>query len=422
MAIDKNATKNLIAQIDDLFDTVTRGIDQQTKTILKKSLMGPAFSEISKLIAESRPPVLYIMGRSGHGKSSFINALSGKTVAEVGDIKPTTPESIPYYITFEEVYSTWQVIDSRGIFETTTPDGAIPKDTISLIKEDILKYKPDVILHVISAPEIRALAEDLKNVHAIMSSVKQQRGTTVPTIIALNRVDTLGNPREWPPESNAKKAALIHEALEYMTYNVLQVNKQNIDLNSAIYGYELRDDTYIGMIPICSLEGDLWNIETLSEFIGQHLPESTLLDFYQAQQRKQQLKKISDSLIKRFSSIATGIGSTPIPVADMIILTPLQLLLIALIGGLSCRSFSKETAYEYLAAAGINIGAAIGFRETARQLSKLIPFAGWAVSGTIAGASTYMIGKSAERYFFHGEIKRPDTFKKEWKKIENLNK
>jgi uncharacterized protein (DUF697 family) len=196
--------------------------------------------------------------------------------------------------------------------------------------------------------------------------------------------------------------------------DVLQVDRRQLDLNQMINGYEVKHDTYIGVMPVCALAGEEWNIDTLSGFIGRYLPESALLDFFQAQQRKQQLKQISDTIIKRFSTIASGVGSTPIPVADMFVLTPLQLLMISIIGGLSCRSFSKETAYEFIAAAGINIGAAFGLREVARQLTKLVPFAGWAVSGGIAGASTYMIGKSAERYFFQGELKKPEHFKGEW--------
>ncbi len=78
----------------------------------------------------------------------------------------------------------------------------------------------------------------------------------------------------------------------------------------------------------------------------------------------------------------------------------MQLLMIAIIGGLSCREFNKETAYEFLAAAGINIGAAFGFRTAAHQLIKLIPIAGWIGSGAIAASGTYAIGKSAEAISF----------------------
>lgn len=134
-------------------------------------------------------------------------------------------------------------------------------------------------------------------------------------------------------------------------------------LSIRYYGYELTESDYLGVIPVASLEGDLWNIDTLSDFIGENLHESAKLDFAQAQKRKGPLKKVSSSIIKRFSTITGGIGTTPIPVADIAVLVPIQLLMISLIGALSGRTASKETAYEYLAAAGINIGAGFGLER-----------------------------------------------------------
>ena len=420
MAIDKNRTKDLVAGIDEFFEASTQKLPEEARAFLKKSIMGPAFEEIHKLVHESRPPVLFLIGRSGHGKSSAINALAGKTVSEVGDIKPTTPESIPYLITFEERYSSWQVVDSRGIFETTRPDGAPDQDASDHLIEDVKKHRPDVIMHVIAAPEIRNLSNDLKLFRKVSKALKDEVGVRTPSLIVLNKADTLGNPREWPPEENARKAALIVDALDYMAGDVLGVRKRNIDLNFPIRGYEIDDDTYPGIIPICSLDGENWNVDTLSDFIGMHLPDSTLLDFFQAQRRKKQLRKISSALIKRFSVIASGVGASPIPLSDFVVLMPLQLLMLSFIGGLSCRPVSKETAYEYLSAAGLNIAAASGVRYIGQQLAKLIPYAGWATSGSLAGSATYALGKAAEAYFFAGKLEKPDDHKLDWEQVQAL--
>lgn len=411
MAIDKNKTRELINDIDKLFNSIAKPLPKEARNFLKEKVMGPVFDEVRKLIEESRPPVLFLVGRSGHGKSSLLNALANRQVAEVGDIKPTTPESVAHEINFNERYATWSVIDTRGIFETTKPDGALGEDATEILKRDILKYKPDIILHVISASEIRNLSNDLKVFKDITNTLKKETGVQVPTIIALNKIDTLGNPRDWPPEDSSKKAALIKEALDYMIKDVIDGhNFKKIDLNSGIKGYEIYNDEYMGIIPLCSLTEDLWNIEALSDFIGNNLPDEALIDFFQAQERREQLKRLSTSIINKFSTIAGTIGASPVPIADILILTPLQLLMIAIIGGLSCREFNKDTAHEYLAAAGINVGAAFGLRTAAHQLLKLVPIAGWLGSGAIAASGTYAIGKSAEAYFFSGEIKKPEEF------------
>jgi uncharacterized protein (DUF697 family) len=91
------------------------------------------------------------------------------------------------------------------------------------------------------------------------------------------------------------------------------------------------------------------------------------------------------------------------------------MLMLAVICGLSCRELSMKTVTEYLAAMGINIGYAVTLRAVASQLVKLVPVAGSVISATIAASGTYMLGKSAEAYFFAEEIKKPTAFKKEWK-------
>ena len=414
MAIDKSKTESLVREVDEVFNTFMSGLSHPARSFVQRSVMGPAMDEVRKLISDSRPPVLFLLGRSGHGKSSLINALANRNVAEVGDVKPTTPATVPYELSFPERYASWQVIDSRGIFESTRPEGAVSESAVKAVEKDIIHYRPDVIMHVISASEVRNLAQDLKEYRRIYKRLREDTGVSVPTLVVINKADILGNPREWPPQDYGQKAALIKETLDYLADDVLQVGgKRQIDLNNSLKGYVTEDEHYLGIIPTCALEDGYWNIETLSLFIGEHIPVNTILDFYQAQNRKQCLRQVSSQLIERFSRIAGGIGAAPIPIADIAVLTPLQLLMIMLIGGLSCREFDQDTAYEYLAAAGINIGMAFGMRSAAKYLLRLIPVGGWVVSGTIASTTTYALGKSAETYFFSGEVKTPEQFKRD---------
>jgi len=105
MAVDKAKTRDLIDGINAAFDVAASRLPKESREWIKKNIIGAAFGEIEKLVEERRPPVLYVMGRSGHGKSSLINALAGRKVAEVGDIKPQTVGADPYYILFPEVYA-----------------------------------------------------------------------------------------------------------------------------------------------------------------------------------------------------------------------------------------------------------------------------------------------------------------------------
>lgn len=419
MAIDKNKTSKLLEDIDKLYNLISKPLPKDAKKFIEDKVMAPLYEMVNELIVSSRAPIIFTMGRSGHGKSSLINALANREVAEVGDIKPTTAESVVHEIKFEDKYSNWTVIDSRGIFETTTPEGGLELDVEKLLIDDIIKYKPDIILHVINATEVRNLANDLKLFERIKKEIDKKIQKDIPVILVLNKVDTLGNPRHWPISEFKDKEELIKKLNEYMLKDVLDINRYKfLDDDEKARGIEIINSNYLGIVPVCSLREDEWNIDTLSNLIGKHIPNETLLDFYQAQGRKDQLRELSDKVINLFSTVAGGIALSPIPIADTLILTPLQLLMISIIGGLSCKEFSKETAFEYLAAAGINLGAAMGLRTIAQQVSKLVPGIGSLSSSAIAASGTFAIGKSAEAYFFGGEIKSLKEYQKEYKEKE----
>ena len=415
MAIDRTRLKFLISDIDELFESFSAPLGERVRQWIQTAVMGPAFAELREFIEESRPPVLFLAGRSGHGKSSVINALAGKKVAETGHVKPTTPEALAHLITFPERFATWQVVDSRGIFETSPPGGAPTPDATQALSEAMLKYRPDVVLHVTSTPEVRALQGDLRVMSEIMDGLRDRTGGDTPLVVVLSKPDIIGNPREWPPERYPRKAAQIKEALDYFVSDALQIRAgfRSLDLNTPYCGYEFdpNERNVFCVVPVFALEEEpAWNVEMLVQAIGDRLPRSARLDFYQAQQRKEFLRRLSDSVIKRFAGIATAVGSSPIPVADIAVLTPLQLMMIAVIAGLSCQQLSVGSATQYLTAAGINLGGAVGMRTVAQQLIKLIPGAGSVLSGGIAGAGTYALGKSAQAYFFSGEIKKPEEF------------
>jgi uncharacterized protein (DUF697 family)/predicted GTPase len=415
MAIDKTKTKELIEQINVLFNSVASGLPEAARNWLRDQLLGAALGEIEELVEQARPPVLYLIGRSGHGKSSLINALSGRGAATVGDVRPTTLESETYTISFPDSFATWRVVDSRGIFETTAPDGGPAADVVDLLKRDIAEKKPDLVLHVIASRELRNLSNDLAAYEQIKRKLEKAVGAVPPAIVVLTQVDTLGNPRDWPPESSPKKLGLIDDCLRYLVEEILTVKDPiPIDRNAPFKGFALPSGSRIAAVPVCALKDELWNIETLQQFIGEQLPKSAILDFYQATKNKALLRRLSRSITQRFAMIAGGIGSSPIPISDIIVLTPLQLLLTAIIGGLSCRSLSVETAKEFFAAAGIAVGAGWTVRLLAQQIVKLIPIGGAVLSGAIAAAGTYGMGKSAEVYFFNGELLPPKGFTDEW--------
>lgn len=129
------------------------------------------------------------------------------------------------------------------------------------------------------------------------------------------------------------------------------------------------------------------------------LPNLAKLEFARMTGAKAVQAAIASSLLKSFSAVCGVIGLQPIPLADMPILTTLQSLMVGLIIYTTGRPITPRLITEFLGALGLNIGAGMLFREGARALAKVVPFWGNAVSGMVAGAGTYAIGRAAVAYF-----------------------
>jgi len=107
-------------------------------------------------------------------------------------------------------------------------------------------------------------------------------------------------------------------------------------------------------------------------------------------------------LIKSTTAICTAIGAQPIPLADLPILTSLQVAMVSGIMYISGRERSFRAATEFIAALGANVGLGMLLREGARAVLKFFPGWGNVVCGMVAGAGTYAIGRAASAFFIGG--------------------
>lgn len=411
MAIDSDK----FSRIKDQLDTISElgpGDNKETQKAMEW-VFGEALDEIDEMINESRPPRLYVFGRSGAGKSSLINALANKDVAEVGDIEPTTVESQMYNISFNDRYATWDVVDSRGLFESVSPDGDVPADTVEFMKQDLEEYRPDVLIHVMTPDQVRAGEDDFE----VVEDLREELGDLFPPIIyCLNKVDTHMSPTDtWPPEDNPTLSGDIRSNMEFVRNIIGEAEMKPFSSDNPLYGYEFESTKYVGVVPVYLKEDPYWNINTLSWLIGDHLPTDARLQYFQAQERTELMREVSRDWTNRFSVAAGGVGAAPIPVADIIILSSMQALLVILIAGLSCRELDASAAKEYVGAMGGAAMTGIAARSAARSLIQVVPGAGTGVSTVMASGGTFAIGRSAERYFFDDEEITPSELLDEGK-------
>jgi uncharacterized protein (DUF697 family) len=148
-------------------------------------------------------------------------------------------------------------------------------------------------------------------------------------------------------------------------------------------------------VTVCAPE----NGDSVPEAISAALPHVAKLEFARLSGAKGAQAQIASSLLKSFTAVCGVIGLQPIPLADLPILTTLQTLMVGLIIYTTGKPVTARTFGEFLGALGLNIGAGILFREGARAIIKIVPVWGNAVSGMVAGAGTYAVGRAAIAYF-----------------------
>ena len=431
MAVDPEQFEAFRARLEEVADTIPAS-EERTDAVMER-VLGPAFGEFAALVEESRPPRLYVFGRSGAGKSSLINALARREVAEVGAVEPTTRESRRYEIDFPDRHATWEVVDSRGLFESVAPDGSVPADTVAAMRDDLETHRPDVLIHVVTPDGIRAGERDF----AALERLRHELDVGLPPIVyCLNKVDTHLPPGgEWPPETNSALANDIGRNLDFVARVLGERDPRPIgsrdehsgvagdvaessdptdavepaasDPRSSTYGYAFDSDRHVGVVPVYLGDRDGWNVETLAGLIADHLPADARLQFGQAAQREAIMRRLARRQTDRFARVAGGVGALPTGPIDLVALAPVHLALVGVVGTCSCRALDWATVREYLDAVGMRSVAGHAARELVRSLVQFAPGTGQVVSGTAAAGHTWAVGRSAEAYFFDGEIVTP---------------
>ena len=220
-------------------------------------------------------------------------------------------------------------------------------------------------------------------------------------VMVLTKPDIEGRPADWPPEIYPVKAQLLRERLDYGAGLLGAGPLVALHGDRPWRGGYTRGGDYYAVIPVKVLPGDvMWNVDSLRGVIGERLPASAQLQFFQATRDVELAKGICRRFINNIAAAAAGVAALPIPLEDVILITPLQLIMVAFIGAMAGRPLSQKTAMEFVAAAGINVAGGLVLRQVATALMKLIPVAGSVVGATIASTGTKALGESAIAYFF----------------------
>lgn len=140
----------------------------------------------------------------------------------------------------------------------------------------------------------------------------------------------------------------------------------------------------------------------LLSILSQQLPDEAKIEMIRISRDREAQHQVAQVLVKSTTAICAAIGAQPIPLADLPVLTTLQLVMVSGIMYISGRERSLRASTEFIGALGANVGAGMLLREGTRAILKFFPGWGNVVCGMVAGAGTYAIGRAATSYFLEG--------------------
>lgn len=408
--------KNFYTKVGDLLDNLPDAIPEKARQKIRDTILGD--EELKNLmdgVDSHRPPRIFLIGRTGVGKSSLINALCGAYVAPVSDTRSCT-ETAQTYQCKDGERTLMEILDTRGIAESDNLNAEISAE--DMLINQVKEFSPDVAIFMLNCTHRDDVDSDVNFLKKLSESYAQAYNMRLPIVAVVNKCDEMApsrlkNPNEYTESKTKKIAEQVQHYKEIIVKNNLKID--DIIAVSSLIDWTTADGTEIDADSIESLPvSDIENLQIA--FDGRYhieelfnILEKAILDFSarmglrMALKLQEVVRRIANQLNKSFSAMSATVALSPIPISDIYILLLLQGILVCLIASLSGRDISLDTAKEFVLSMGGIAGAGYGFRLLAQQASKILNVfwagSGSAVSASIAALGTSAIGKAAIAYY-----------------------
>lgn len=405
---------------EKLIDELPDAIPEKTREMLKDKILGDKeLKQLMEGIDNHRPPRIFLIGRTGVGKSSLINALCGAYTAGVSDTKSCT-ESAQIYECKDGDRTLMEILDTRGIAESDSLNTDVSAE--DMLIEEVNKFSPDVAILMLNCTHRDDVNSDVEFLKKVAKNYADTNNLRLPIVVVVNKCDEMApsrfkNPAEYPQNKINK----INEVVQYYK-GIIVKNGLKIDdiiAVSSLIDWQTLDGMEIDVedipnLPVHDINNleiafdGRYNIEELLDILEEAIQDfEAQMGLRMASRLTEVVHRLARHLNSIFSGLSGTVALTPIPVSDIYVLLIIQTLLVSLIASLSGRDISLDTAKEFIFSMGGIAGAGYVFRLVAQQGAKFInaiwPGAGSAVSAGVAAVGTSAIGKAAISYYIDGE-------------------
>ena len=123
-------------------------------------------------------------------------------------------------------------------------------------------------------------------------------------------------------------------------------------------------------------------------------------------------------VIRVCSIAAAAVTIQPIPLLDSALISPIQIAMVQAIGRVHGYKLDKKSIVEILS----TFGASLVAQNLIMAAAKLIPFAGWIITTSMAYALTWAVGEVSDHYFRGGRGVPQSELKEMFKRVYEQKK
>ncbi|HEY8158273.1 MAG TPA: GTPase [Methylobacter sp.] len=349
-------------------------------TVLTPRLDDEELSKRLTSIKSSVPtPVFWLLGKTQSGKTSIIRALTGDSRAQIGNGMQACTKTALIYNFPDSQDCIMRFLDTRGL-------GEVDYDPVGDI--DAFREQAHVLIVVMKAMDHsqQAVMEAVRSIHkakpgwpVIVAQTALHEGYPDPKFEHLI-------PYPFDAEDWAKTIP------DDLRRSLLEQRKlfKDIDAQFVPVDFTLPEDGYQ---PVnYGLEAFWHSLETA-------LPHGIAIVLHGMKEIRKELhdaySKAAHPHIIAYALTSAAAGAVPIPFVGIPVVTLVQAKMFQTIASIYNYKLDRKSWVEISSSLGITILTNIGRRE----LVKLIPGYGSAVSSALTAATTYALGKTLTVYF-----------------------